>query len=134
MMKRFAAAAAVLAVQTACMTGPRPVSAPGAFLRMENPKQIWVRLDDGKELWIRGPKVYGDSLLGFTSSEGAQTEVWMPLAAIQELKTRRLSGVRTAFLAGTIAAAVGIVVVSIPTEGGTEQQRCFNEGVPCEEA
>ena len=132
--RRGMAGLVLLVTQAACMTNPRPVAEPTPFLRAERPRKIWVSLANGEQLVIEGPKVYGDSLLGFTEKNGQTEEVWLPLTDLQEVKTRHLSGSRTALLGVGIAAAVGLVIVSIPTSSGATVRPCMNEGVPCEEA
>ena len=120
--------------QAGCFTSPRPVTNPGPMLQSDPPKRIWVSLASGTEMVIDGPKVYGDSLLGFTQKNGESEEVWLPLSDLQEVRTRHFSGTRTALLGGAFAAAAALLVLSIPTDGGEVADRCFNEGVPCEDA
>jgi hypothetical protein len=134
LVRRGMAGLVLLVTQGACMTNPKPVAEPTPFLRAERPKKIWVSLANGEQLVIEGPKVYGDSLLGFTEKNGQTEEVWLPLTDLQEVKTRHLSGSRTALLGAGIAAAAGLVIISIPTSGGDRGSRCMNEGVPCEDA
>jgi hypothetical protein len=131
---RRAVAALLLLTQGACLSSPQPVGAPAPYLQEETPKRIWVSLVNGDEMVIDGPRVYGDTLLGFTEKEGVQEEVWMPLSNLREVKAKHVSGVRTALLGAAIAASVGLLVISIPTEGGNLVRPCMNEGVPCEDA
>ncbi len=126
--------ALLLSAQLACFTSPQPVGPPAPYLQQESPKRIWVSLANGEELVIDGPQVFGDTLLGFATRDGVQEEVWLPLSDLQEVKARHLSGPRTALLGGAIAAGVGLLIISIPTGGGTLVRPCMNEGVPCEDA
>lgn len=132
--RRRVLAALVLLAQAACMGPPRPVPEPQPFLETHSPKKIWVELTSGEQMIIEGPKVYGDSLLGFTEKEGTTEEVWLPLSDFREVRTRHLSGARTAALVGAIGVAAGLVIISIPSGGGNVIRPCMNEGVPCEDA
>jgi hypothetical protein len=124
--------AVLLLAQGACLTPPRPESA--LYLRSESPKRIWVSLANGEEMVIDGPKVYGDSLLGFTQKGETKEEVWLPLSDLTEVRTRHVSGPRTALLGGLIAAGVIAGVVMIPAAAGERDKSCMNEGEPCESA
>lgn len=131
---RRAAAALLLVAQAACFTAPRAVEAPARFLQSQTPKRIWVSLFNGEQLVIDAPKVYGDSLLGFTRKGDAREEVWLPLSDLTEVKTRRVSGARTALVGGLIAVTIGLGLVLVPSGGTTGEKQCKNEGVPCEDA
>jgi hypothetical protein len=53
---------------------------------------------------------------------------------LTEVKTRRVSGGRTALLGGAIAAAAIAGILLIPTAAGDKEKACMNEGEPCESA
>jgi len=124
--------AVLLLAQGACFAPPRSVGAPAPFLQANSPKRIWVTLANGDEMVIDSPRLFGDTLLGFTSKGGSNEEVWLPLADLQQVKSRRLSGGRTALLGGAIAVIVGFVVALLPSGSGTNPRPCMNEGEPCE--
>jgi hypothetical protein len=124
--------AVLLLAQGACLTAPRSVEAPAPFLQANAPKRIWVTLTNGDAMVIDAPRVYGDSLLGSTRRGGGHEDVWLPLSRLQDVKTRRVSGGRTALLGGAIAVVVGLALGLIPTGGGTNDRPCMNEGEPCQ--
>jgi len=125
--------AVLLLAQGACLAAPRPVEAPAPLLQANPPKRIWVTLTNGSAMVIDGPRVFGDSLLGFARKPGARSEeVWLPLSDLREVRTQRVSGGRTALMGGLIAAVVGLFVALIPTGTGTHVRPCMNEGEPCE--
>jgi hypothetical protein len=125
--------AALLLAQGACLTAPRAVSGPpAAYLQAHSPKRIWVTLANGEAMVIDAPRVFGDSLLGFTDRGGGREEVWLPVSDVQEVRTRKVSGGKTALLGGLVVGALGLVVVMIPTGGGEHVRQCTNEGEPCE--
>jgi len=117
-------ASALLLAQVACMTAPRAVPAPSPFLQSTPPKHIWVSLANGEQMVIDAPKVYGDSLLGFTQKGETREEVWMPLSDLREVKARHLSGPRTALLGGIIAVSTIVGIILIPTAGGERMPLC----------
>jgi hypothetical protein len=122
----------LLTAHLGCTTAPRRVEQPAAFLQSNSPKRIWVTLTNGDAMIIDAPRVYGDSLLGFTQSGQGREEVWLPLSDLQEVRTRRHSGGRTWLMAGAIGAAVGLILIVIPAGGGSVDRPCKNEGEPCE--
>jgi hypothetical protein len=91
-----------------------------------------VTLANGEALIIDAPRVFGDSLLGFTDRGAGREEVWLPVSDLQQIRTRKVSGGKTALLGGAIVGALGLIVVMIPTGSGTHERQCYNEGEPCE--
>jgi len=125
----------LLVAQAGCLTAPRAVGGqggPGAYLQANSPKRIWVTLTNGQQLVIDAPRVYGDTLLGVTKTGTTNEEVWLPLTDLQDVRTRQVSGGRTALFGGVIAAVVGLAVGLIPTGKGTHERPCMNEGDPCD--
>jgi hypothetical protein len=130
---RAAICGVLLTAHLGCSTAPKRVEQPAAYLQANSPKRIWVTLTNGDAMVIDAPRVYGDSLLGFTqSAQGGREEVWLPLSDLQEVKTRRHSGGRTWLMAGAIGAAVGLILIVIPVGSGSVDRPCKNEGEPCE--
>jgi hypothetical protein len=123
-------AAVLLVTQVACLTAPRAVESPAPYLRASTPKRIWVSLTDGQQMVIDGPRVYGDTLLGFTLTDGQPAEVWLPLERLQEVKTRRISGAKTALLGLSIVTGV-VLFATMVKGGGAFDNPCMNEGEPC---
>jgi hypothetical protein len=122
----------LLTAHLGCTTAPKRVEQPAAYLQSNSPKRIWVTLTNGDAMVIDAPRVYGDSLLGFTQGAQGREEVWLPLSDLQEVRTRRSSGGRTALMAGAIGAAVGLILILVPVGRGSTDRGCKNEGEPCE--
>lgn len=122
----------LLTAHLGCATAPRPVASPQAYLQNNNPKRIWVTLTNGNAMVIDAPRVYGDSLLGFTRNGQVREEVWLPLSDLQEVRTRQVSGSKTALVTGAIAGAVGLILMIMPKGGAAGEKPCKNEGEPCE--
>lgn len=122
----------LLVAQGACMAPPRPVGAPVPYLQANSPKQIWVTLTNGDQMVVQSPRLFGDTLLGFTRRGSANEEVWLPVSDLQEVKSRKLSGGRTALLGGAALVMVGLIVAILPKGGSNNPRPCMNEGEPCE--
>jgi hypothetical protein len=125
----------LLVAQAGCLTTPRAVggqAGPGAYLQANSPKRIWVTLTNGQQLVIDAPRVYGDTLLGVTKKGTTHEEVWLPLTDLQDVRTRQVSGGRTALFGGVIAAVLGLVLIAWPTGSGSHDRPCMNEGDPCD--
>jgi len=128
--------AALLMTQLACATAPRPVgTAPATYLQAHSPKRIWVTLTSGDRMAIDHPRVYGDSLLGFTTNPGGlREEVWMPLADLQEIRARQMSSGKTALAVAAVGGVLALMVFLIRGAGASGARPCMNEGEPCEAA
>lgn len=125
----------LLMTQLACATAPRPVGPnPAAYFQSHTPKRIWVTTTDGERMIIEHPRVYGDSLLGFTNSAGAREEVWMPLTNLQDIRARQLSSGKTALAIAAATGALALLVILIKGAGASSDRPCMNEGEPCESA
>lgn len=121
----------LLLTQLACATAPRPVASPQTYLQAHKPKQIWVTLTNGDRMTIHAPRVYGDTLLGFTRNGTGREEVWLPMGNLQEIRTRQVSGSKTALVVGLAGVALAAIVTFLKG-GGANSNRCNNEGEPCE--
>jgi hypothetical protein len=124
---------ALLFAQLGCSTGPRPIGvAPQAYFQSHSPKKVWVTLTTGDRMVIDHPRVYGDSLLGYTTtSAGLREEIWMPLSDLQEIRARQGSSGKTALALGAVGGVAFLLTMVF--KGGTSGERpCTNEGEPCE--
>lgn len=120
----------LLLTQLACLGGPRRVEP--TYLQGNSPKRIWVTTTGGDQMIIEHPRVYGDSLLGFTNIQGSREEVWMSLTNLQEVRARRMSTGRTALALAAIGGAFALMLFVIKGAGATGERPCMNEGEPCE--
>lgn len=96
----------------ACTTWARQ-SAPPAQVVANNPDAlVRVTRTDHSVVTVRGAKVVGDTLLG-TTNDDAHLAVAIPIADVEAVDTRAVSGARTAGLgAGVLVAAIAVVGVA----------------------
>jgi hypothetical protein len=92
--------AMLIASLGACST-MRPVAAPEQFIPMARPDRIWVTTNDNAKLMVEGPRLLGDTLVGFVA--GRYEEILLPQT--RWVGVRAPAPRRTAFL------VAGIVLV-----------------------
>jgi hypothetical protein len=82
----------------ACST-LRPVATPMQFIPSERPAQLWVTTADNATMRLEGPRLLGDTLVGFVA--GRYEEI--PLPQARSLWVRQPAPRRTAFLVAGLA-------------------------------
>jgi hypothetical protein len=82
----------------ACST-LRPVATPMDFIPAERPAQLWVTTADNATMRLEGPRLLGDTLVGFVA--GRYEEI--PLPQARTLWVREPATTRTAFLVAGLA-------------------------------
>lgn len=107
MKGRRAIAAVLLATSAACMGPRRAVLQPGEYISTERPKRIWLTRADGTVVLVDAPRIFGDTLFGWTETEMGGEEVWLGLPQIQRVEVRRVDSLRT----GLLIAGVGILTI-----------------------
>ena len=122
----------LLMTQLACASAPRRVAEPASYFQAHSPKRIWVTTTSGDQMIIEYPRVYGDSLLGFTNNAGAREEVWMPLTDLQEIRARQMSSGKTALAVAAVGGVLALMVFLIKGAGASGERPCMNEGEPCQ--
>ena len=89
----------------ACST-MRPVAAPQQFIPAERPTRVWVTTNDNASMMIEGPRLLGDTLVGFVG--GRYEEILLPQT--RWIGVRQPAPKRTAFLiAGTVVLGAGLL-------------------------
>jgi len=83
-----------------------PVASPREYVAAQQPNKVWVTGTDGSVVIFEGPKVEGDTLVGFVN--GAYKELL--LSDVKQVAARRPARGRTRFsiIAGSIAT-IGVV-------------------------
>lgn len=103
--------AATLALP-ACTTWARQSAPPAQVIASHPDALIRVTRTDHSVVTVRGATVVGDTLVG-TTNDDARLRVAIPVADIETVDTRTVSGARTAGLgAGVLVAAIAVVGVA----------------------
>jgi len=89
----------------ACTT-MAPVATPQQFIPVAQPSRIWVTRTDNSKVMIEGPRLMGDTLVGFVA--GRYEEMLLPQA--RSIQFRAPAPRRTATLvAGAVLLGAGII-------------------------
>jgi hypothetical protein len=112
---RLLVCSALLVTMTGC-TVMAPVAGPRQYIPTHEPSVIWVkRADAAQTIAIEGPRVIGDTLVGFVLGEYTE----LPLIQVQSVRARQFSRSRTtALLIGMGALAVGLTFILSGGHGG----------------
>ncbi len=112
-LKRAVALVSLVAFSAACMGPRRAVDDPGQYISTERPDRVWLT-DDNGTIVVLAPRVFGDSLFGWSSTEADAEEIWLGLADVRSVEVQKLDPLRTGILAVavTAAAVVGAVLLS----------------------
>lgn len=90
---------------TGACTTLRPVATPQQFIPSARPDRIWVTRADNSRLMMEGPRLLGDTLVGFVG--GRYQEMLLP--ETRWVQVRRPAPKKTALLAvGTAIVASGL--------------------------
>lgn len=111
--------AGCLLLATACMSGPRPVQRPEAFINVSRPERIWITKSNGEQLVVDRPRLFGDTLFGHAAG---REEVWFPISDASVVQARQLDRLRTTALIGAGAAGF-LYLVSRMSGGGQSADR-----------
>lgn len=99
--------AGMIAPLSACFT-MRPVATPQEFIPSARPDRIWVTRTDNSRLMIEGPRLIGDTLVGWV--RGQYQEILLPQT--RWMSVRQPAPKRTAFLiAGSVVIGAGLLYV-----------------------
>jgi hypothetical protein len=114
-MRRFYALILIAASTTSCMSAPRPVTAPVAFIEVNRPAQIWVERKDGSTVLLQKPRIFADSLYGYP--ENSKEEIWMAINDARLFRVRQVDLTRTALLVGGLALVGGTALYLLAGRG-----------------
>jgi hypothetical protein len=81
----------------------RVVTSPRDYVTANAPARVWVTRADQTRLEVTGPRVLGDTLVGFVNGEFRE----LPLSSATRIEARQTLGVRT----GLLAAGVGVAII-----------------------
>jgi hypothetical protein len=104
-LKRPICAMLVTVLGTGACSTMRPVAAPQQFIPSARPSRVWVTTNDNARMMVEGPRVLGDTLVGFVG--GRYEEILLPQT--RWIGVRQPAPKRTAFLvAGSIVVGLGL--------------------------
>jgi hypothetical protein len=102
---RPAVCAVLIASLAGCST-LRPVTTPQEFIPAARPDRIWVTRADNSKLMMEGPRLLGDTLVGWVA--GRYQEILLPETRF--MSVRQPAPKRTAFLiAGGVIVGAGLL-------------------------
>lgn len=99
---RFGICVGLAALAVGC-TSRQSIERPRQYIAQERPGRIWVT-HQGSVLEVTGPRLLGDTLVGFFNGE--YQEVVVPNLGVVEAE--RTDRTRTALLVGGIVAGIGL--------------------------
>ncbi len=126
-LKRAVALVSLVAFSAACMGPRRAVDEPGAYISTERPDRIWLT-DDNGTIVVEAPRVFGDSLFGWSSTEADADEIWLGLADVRSVEVQRLDPVRTGILAVAVTAAAVFGLVLLSGSGSSNDEMLQDDG------
>ena len=116
---RRAVSLSMLLSMAACST-MQTVAQPRDFLKTHQPKQVWLSRDSGQAMIaLDGPRLIGDSIVGFVEGEYAE----IPVSSVKMMQAKQYSRKRTStFLIAASAVVVGLFfIVKSGTGSDTDQ-------------
>lgn len=92
----------LLGITVACHT-MSPVNSPREYIAGQQPSKVWVTQTDGSVVLVEGPKMVGDTLVGFVGGEYRE----LPFSDVKQVVARQPAKKKTilSITAGTIATA-----------------------------
>ena len=112
MLRRVVAAALLLSF-VSCTT-LKPVADGNSYVSTSRPSEVWVRTDQ-KTLLLEGPRLLGDTLVGFV---GGEYREFLP-GEVRGVQVRRPASGRTALLVSGLvvvgAALIGVLASTGPS-------------------
>ena len=114
-MRRFYALILIAAMTTSCMSAPRPVTAPVAFIEANRPSVIWVERKDGSTVLLQNPRVFSDSVYGYPAN--SKEEIWLAINDARSFRVRQVDRTRTALLVGGLAVVGGVALYLLAGKG-----------------
>lgn len=110
MSRRIVAAALVFSI-VSCTT-LKPVGDPNAYLSGSRPGQVWVRTDR-KTLLLEGPRLLGDTLVGFVEGEYRE---FLP-GEVRGVHVRKPAKWRTVLLTSGMAVVGAVLIATLASTG-----------------
>ncbi len=93
---------------------------PGQYISTERPDRVWLT-DDNGTIVVLAPRVFGDSLFGWSSTEADAEEIWLGLADVRSVEVQGLDPVRTGILAVAVTAAAVFGLVLLSGSGSADE-------------
>ena len=90
------------------------------FIPQAKPAVVEVRGQYGVRVAVANPRLNGDTLYG--TAAGGSADVAVALREIEQIKTKRFSGARTAFLVGGLVAFAGATSFILANVGNSKPQ------------
>ena len=118
-LKRAVALVSLVAFSAACMGPRRAVDDPGQYISTERPDRVWLT-DDNGTIVVLAPRVFGDSLFGWSSTEADAEEIWLGLADVRSVEVQRVDPLRTGILAVAVTAAAVVGAVLLAGSGSPD--------------